>query len=120
MQTKLPIVFDIIDTMLKIMGLLLLVPGFVSAYYHETSGVVAFALTSLISICFGIIRSRMVRKEEVGNKEAFATVSLSRLAATFSGSLPFVFKGLSLVDALFESISGFSATGATILAEANA
>ena len=120
MQTKLPIVFDIIGTVLKIIGLLLLVPGLVSAYYHETSGVFAFALTALLSISTGIIISRRGKKGEVGNKEAFAAVSLGWLAATFFGSLPFVFQGLSLVDALFESVSGFSATGATILSEANA
>ena len=120
MQTKLPIVFDIIGTVLKIIGLLLLVPGFVCAYCHETSGVVAFALTAMLSICTGIILSHLGTKGEVGNKEAFAAVSLSWLVATFFGSLPFMFQGLGLVDALFESVSGFSATGATILSEANA
>jgi trk system potassium uptake protein TrkH len=117
---KLRIVFDIIGTVLKIIGLLLLVPGLVSAYYHETSGVVAFALAAILSICTGIILSRLGRKGEVGNKEAFAAVSLGWLAAIFFGSLPFVFQGLRLVDALFESVSGFSATGATILVESNA
>eukprot|EP00829_Urostomides_striatus_P013611 TRINITY_DN3805_c0_g1_i1.p1 TRINITY_DN3805_c0_g1~~TRINITY_DN3805_c0_g1_i1.p1 ORF type:complete len:311 (+),score=-30.69 TRINITY_DN3805_c0_g1_i1:250-1182(+) len=117
---KLGIVFDIIGTVLKIMGLLLLVPGLVSAYYHETSGIAAFALTSLLSIITGIILSRLGTKGDVGGKEAFAAVSLGWLAATFFGSLPFVFQGLGPVDALFESVSGFSATGATILVESNA
>jgi trk system potassium uptake protein TrkH len=117
---KLRIVFDVIGTVLKIMGLLLLVPGFVSAYYHETSGIAAFALTSLLSIGTGIILSRLGTKGDMGNKEAFAAVSLGWLSATFFGALPFVFQGLALVDALFESISGFSATGATILVESNA
>jgi trk system potassium uptake protein TrkH len=119
-QTKLPIVFDVIGTVLKIMGLLLLVPGFVSAYYHETSGIAAFALTSLLTIGTGIILSRLGTKGDVGSKEAFAAVSLGWLTATFFGALPFVFQGLGLVDALFESVSGFSATGATILVESNA
>jgi trk system potassium uptake protein len=117
---KLRIVFDVIGTVLKIMGLLLLVPGFVSAYYHETSGIAAFALTALLSICTGIILSRLGAKGDVGNKEAFAAVSLGWLSATFVGALPFVFQGLGPVDALFESVSGFSATGATILVESNA
>jgi trk system potassium uptake protein TrkH len=117
---KLRIVFDVIGTVLKIMGLLLLVPGLVSAYYHETSGIAAFALTSLLSIGTGIILSRLGTKGDVGNKEAFAAVSLGWLAATFFGALPFVFQGLGPVDALFESVSGFSATGATILVESNA
>ncbi|HNY35472.1 MAG TPA: TrkH family potassium uptake protein, partial [Methanothrix soehngenii] len=117
---KYPIVLDVIGTVLKIMGLLLLVPGLVSAWYHESCEVVAFALTALLSIGSGIIMSRWGKKGEVGNKEAFAAVSLGWLAATFFGSLPFAFMGLSLVDSLFESISGFSATGATILVESNA
>ena len=117
---KLGIVFDVIGTVLKIMGLLLLVPGFVSAYYHETSGIIAFALTALLSIGTGIIFRSLGKKGDVGNKEAFAAVSLGWLSATFFGALPFMFQGLSLVDALFESVSGFSATGATILVEANA
>jgi trk system potassium uptake protein TrkH len=76
---KLGIVSDVIGTVLKIMGLLLLVPGFVSAYYHETSGISAFALTSLLSIGTGIILSRLGTKGDVGNKEAFAAVSLGWL-----------------------------------------
>jgi trk system potassium uptake protein TrkH len=55
----------------------------------------------------------------VSHKEALAAVTLGWLCATFFGALPFIFQGLSLVDAFFESISGFSATGATILVESN-
>jgi len=116
---KLPIVLAVIGTVLKIIGLLLLVPGFVSAYYHETGEVVAFALTALIVICTGILISRCGDKGAIGNKEAFAAVSLGWLAATVFGSLPFMFLGLGVVDSLFESVSGFSATGATVLSEAN-
>ncbi len=113
------IVLGIIGTVLKILGLLLLVPGIVAALYHETDGIVAFALTSLLSVSCGILLKRLGEKGDVGNKEAFAAVTLGWLFATFFGSLPFVFQGLSLVDALFESVSGFSATGATILTESN-
>jgi len=113
------IVLGIIGTVLKILGLLLLVPGIVAALYHETDGIVAFALTSLLSVSCGILLKRLGEKGEVGNKEAFAAVTLGWLFATAFGSLPFVFQGLSLVDALFESVSGFSATGATILTESN-
>ncbi len=116
---RVKIVLGIIGTVLKILGLLLLVPGLVAALYHETDGIVAFALTSLLSVSCGILLKRLGEKGEVGNKEAFAAVTLGWLFATVFGSLPFVFQGLSLVDALFESVSGFSATGATILTESN-
>ena len=106
--------------MLKILGLLLLMPGVVAAVYHETDGIVAFALTSLLSVSSGIVLKRLGAKGDVGYKEAFAAVTLGWLCATVFGSFPFVFQGISFVDALFESISGFSATGATILTESNA
>jgi trk system potassium uptake protein TrkH len=99
---------------------LLLVPGTVAAYYHEIDGVIAFALTSLLSLATGIILKHLGDNGDVGYREAFATVTLGWLFATFFGSLPFIFQGINVVDALFESISGFSATGATILTESNA
>ncbi|VVB72022.1 Cation transport protein [uncultured archaeon] len=116
---RIRIVLDIIGTVLKILGLLLLVPGIVAAIYHETDGIVAFALTSLLSVSSGIIFKRLGSKGDVGNKEAFAAVTLGWLCATIIGSMPFAFQGIGLVDSLFESISGFSATGATILTEYN-
>lgn len=117
---RLRIVLDIIGTVLKIIGLLLLVPGIVAALYHETSGIAAFALTSLLSISAGIVLGRMGIKGDVGNREAFAAVTLGWLFATIFSALPFFFQGIGFIDALFESISGFSATGATILTESNA
>ena len=113
------IVCDIIGTVLKIIGLLLLVPGIVAALYHETSGIAAFALTSLLSISAGIILGRLGVKGDVGNREAFAAVTLGWLSATVFSALPYFFQGIGFIDALFESISGFSATGATILTESN-
>jgi trk system potassium uptake protein TrkH len=116
---KPPIVFGIIGTLLKIFGLMLLAPGFVSAYYHEADGVLAFALTSILSIGSGILLKHIGEGGNVGYREAFAAVSLGWLAATFFGAMPFILQGLAPMDALFESVSGLSATGATILTEAD-
>ncbi len=114
---KIKIVFGILGTLLKILGVLMLIPGIVSTIYDEPSGVAAFALASMLAISMGILLRRFSSDEDVGNKEAFAVVALGWLFAAFFGALPFVFQGVSFVDALFESISGFSATGATILTE---
>jgi trk system potassium uptake protein TrkH len=117
---RIRIVLNTIGTVLKILSLLMLVPGIVAAIYHETSGIAAFALASLLSLATGIALSRLGAKGDVGTKEAFGAVSLGWLCATIFGALPFVFLGIGFVDALFESVSGFSATGATILIESNA
>ncbi len=117
---KFRIVLGVLGTLLKAMGLLMLVPGVVSAIYGEANGIVAFALTGLLAVSTGIVLSRLGSKDEVGIKEAFAAVALGWLIVTFFGALPFVFQGIGMIDGLFESISGFSATGATILNESNA
>lgn len=102
------------------MGVLMLVPGVVAALYGEASGVVSFALTSLLSLLTGIVLERAGIKGTIGNKEGFAIVSIGWLCAAFFGALPYIFLGLSMVDGLFESMSAFTTTGSTILTESNA
>lgn len=98
----------------------MLVPGAVAAYYAETGGVIAFAVTSLLTLATGIILARLSVAAEPGLKEGFALVSLGWLGAAFFGSLPYVFLGLGLIDGLFESMSAFTTTGSSILTESNA
>lgn len=54
---------------------------------------------------------------ELSQREAFWIVSLSWADASFFGALPLYFAGFGFVDALFETISGFTTTGATVLGE---
>jgi trk/ktr system potassium uptake protein len=116
---KYPIVINTIGTVLVILGLLLVVPGIVATIYHEPNGVVAFALASLLALSVGLLMRRIGSGSEMSIRGAFVAVTLGWLAATLFGALPYIFQGIGIVDALFESISGFSATGATILTESN-
>lgn len=106
-------------SLLKILAVLLLIPGAVAAYYAETGGVIAFAVTSLLTLATGIILARLSSKEEPGLKEGFALVSLGWLGAAFFGALPYFFLGTGMIDALFESMSAFTTTGSSILTESN-
>ena len=117
---KIRIFLRLFASLLKILAVLLLVPGAVAAFYAETGGVIAFALTSLLTLATGIILGRLSTKEEPGLKEGFALVSLGWLGAAFFGALPYVFLGISLIDGLFESMSAFTTTGSSILTESNA
>jgi len=116
---KTEIFLRLFGSLLKLMGLLMLIPGVVSAIYGETSGVMSFALTSLFSLATGIVLEHVGVKGAVGNKEGFAIVAIGWLGAAFFGALPYNFLGISLVDALFESMSAFTTTGSTILTESN-
>ncbi len=106
-------------SLLKILAVLLLIPGAVAAYYAETGGVIAFAVTSLLTLAAGIVLKRLSLDEEPGIKEGFALVSLGWLGAAFFGALPYFFLGTGMVDALFESMSAFTTTGSSILTESN-
>ena len=107
-------------SLLKILAVLLLVPGAVAAIYSETGGVIAFAATSLISLATGIVLGKLSSKEKPGLREAFALVALGWLGAAFFGALPYAFLGISLIDGLFESMSAFTTTGSSIFTETNA
>ncbi|NPV61532.1 MAG: TrkH family potassium uptake protein [Methanotrichaceae archaeon] len=106
-------------SLLKLLAVVMLLPGAVAAYYGETQGVLAFALTSLLTLVTGIALGRLGSDEEMGQKEGFALVALGWLGAALFGALPYLFLGLSPLDSFFESMSGFTTTGSSILTEAN-
>ena len=56
-------------------------------------------------------------KEDLRRIEALAVVSATRLLVAHLGAVPYVWVGLSPIDAFFESMSGFTTTGATILVD---
>jgi trk system potassium uptake protein TrkH len=116
---RIRIFLSLFASLLKLLAVLLLVPGAVSAYYGETDGVIAFALTALLTLGSAIILSRFSSYEDPGIKEAFALVALGWLGAAFFGALPYVFLGTNMVDGLFESMSAFTTTGSSILTESN-
>lgn len=84
--------------------------GLVYIYLAEIIGI------SLFSLIFRWLSGRPV---ELQFREAFLTVSLSWMTFSFLGAIPFLASGHipSLTDAFFETMSGFTTTGATILTE---
>jgi trk system potassium uptake protein TrkH len=116
---KIRIVLDVLGLLLVLLGLLMMVPAAVAAIYKEPAGVIALGLSSFITVATGLILKHIGQKGEVTHREAFAIVAFGWLLATFFGALPFAFLGLGAIDSLFESMSGFTTTGATILTESD-
>lgn len=107
----------ILGWILNFQGLFLLVPSLVAAFYKEKSGV-AFIISALICLVIGVILTRWKPKSKsFYAKEGFITVAAGWLVLSISGALPFLISGEipSVFDALFETISGYTTTGATIL-----
>ncbi len=111
-------ILHLLGTILSIEGALMLVPLFVSLYYGEsiTAFLITIILTELIFLPIALIKPK---DKQIYAKEGFVTVSVSWILMSVFGALPFILGGTipSFTDAFFETVSGFTTTGATILAE---
>lgn len=103
-----------------ILGALMLVPAIVSIFYAEPSGVAAFLLSSMLTLAAGYAMRRLGSSGVVEHRDAFLIVTFGWLLAAVFGALPFVLLGMGFVDSLFESMSGFTTTGATIFTDYDA
>ena len=96
---------------------LLILPLFVSIYYKENTQIY-FIKSILISLVIGLFLSLIPKKHnKIYAKEGFLIVSLSWIIISLLGALPFYLSGEipRFIDALFETVSGFTTTGSTIL-----
>ena len=117
------VVTYILGWVLNIEAGLMLLPFVVSLVYGEMSKGLAFVWVALGSALVGTIL--VVRKPKDTTfylKEGFVTVALSWLMMSAVGALPFVINGdiPRYVDAFFETVSGFTTTGASILSNVEA
>jgi len=104
---------------LMIEGLFLIPALLVCVIYGEYPEAKAFLLTIIAALFTGYLLSRIQIRDSIYAREGFVIVALSWIAMSFFGGLPFYFSGAipSLVDCWFESVSGFTTTGASILTE---
>lgn len=100
----------------------LFLPLIFSLYYKDGLYLIYLATIIGISIISLIFCAFTEKPKDLNPREAFLIVSLSWISYSFFGSLPFMISGYipSLTDAFFETISGFTTTGATILRDIEA
>ncbi|MBE5922619.1 MAG: TrkH family potassium uptake protein [Lachnospiraceae bacterium] len=112
----------ILGWILKLEGAFMLIPFGISFIYRESNGVYLL-LTAALCFALGFVFSwEKPKNSDFFAKEGFVTVSLSWIILSIMGALPFVFSGEipRFTDALFETVSGFTTTGASILPVASA
>jgi trk system potassium uptake protein TrkH len=101
-------------------GVLILTPVVFSIYYREYSSILPFVVASSISILLGLICKLIAKLSNVDNlndikkSEGLFIVTTSWILGGLIASLPFLFYGMNIIDALFESASGITTTGASI------
>ena len=95
----------------------MMVPVVFQLIYNEFDS--TFIYSGIITITFGILffLSNIDHLKSINTQQAFLLTALSWLSIAIFGSLPFFFSGLnlSITDSFFESMSGITTTGATIL-----
>lgn len=107
---------------MKYLGLLMLVPVIISVIYKEND-LWAFIISALITTSFGFILETATkppeRIKEIQRKEGFLIAALFWFTASIFGAIPYLIYGVfnHPVDAWFESVAGFTTTGATVLTD---
>ena len=114
------LVTRIISFVMLIMGGFMLVPACIAFIYNEVNALHGFTISIVIIFLISGMTLFIFRKQRgraLSTKDGFLFVALSWACASLFGCLPFVISGSipSFTNAFFETISGFSTTGASIL-----
>ena len=110
-------VFFTLGVLLIVLGFSMLVPIIIQLIYSEFNS--TFIISSIITITFGALffLANIDHNRSLSTQQAFLLTALSWVGVAIFGSIPFIFSelNLSLTDAFFESMSGITTTGATII-----
>ena len=114
-------VFFTLGVLQIILGLSMIAPILTQFFYDELDS--GFIGSGLVTIIFGVlfILSNLDHDKKISLPQAFLLTTLAWLSVAIFGSLPFIFSNtsLNLTDAFFESMSGITTTGSTIITNLN-
>lgn len=113
----------LVGTVIKYLSVAFLVPLVVALYYGQDAPV--FVVSVLVSIVIGVALERIDPDPELGAREGFLMVALTWLFVALIGMIPYLLAGVigsestlaQPTNALFESMSGFTTTGATVMGD---
>ena len=108
------IIYNYLGKVLIAFSFLLIAPIIVTTIYQENP--LPFAIPLVLSLLIGLLLSSIKRENaNLYAKDGFIIVALSWLLISLIGALPFwINKDASFIDSIFESVSGFTTTGASI------
>ena len=114
-------VFFTLGILQIILGISMILPIIIQFIYGELDS--SFFGAGIITVVFGILffLSNLDHNKKLNLQQAFLLTALSWLSIAIFGSLPFIFSNLQLTftDAFFESMSGITTTGSTIITDLN-
>ena len=113
-----PLIYKIIGSLLFLLGTMLSICVAISIYYGEDDMMI-FLISTLLTISAGFIFKYLGRNADnnLSRRDSYFLVTATWVVFTFFGMQPFLIGGYipNITDAFFETMSGFTTTGATIL-----
>lgn len=109
----------ILGHVIRLEGVFMMLPCLVALYYKEQAGLYFIAVGAVCVLLGAVLTARKPKNHVFYLKEGCIATAFSWIFLSFFGCLPFVLSGEipSFTDALFETISGFTTTGASILSD---
>lgn len=116
---RLSYIFTALELILRCIALVIVLPAFVAMYYQDWNSCIPFVVASACSLfasfAFRYKSDSFESLNDIKKSEALCIVAISWLIFALISSIPYMFFGLSPINSLFESVSGITTTGATIL-----
>jgi trk system potassium uptake protein TrkH len=114
---RVPVVVHVIGTILRMFGAAFAAPLGVALWYGENRDAAYFLAAGIATVLVGHAMTLAHRrtKDDLKRVEGLAIVAGSWLLVAFSAAIPYVAAGMGLIDAVFESMSGLTTTGATVM-----
>jgi len=107
--------------LLAVVTITMVFPGIVAICYHEYDYIRVFMIPAAVGLVTGIITIWHGRKTrfQLSPRSGFAAVALGWTTSSLAGAVPLYLSGFfpTFADAVFESVSGFTTTGSTVLSE---
>ena len=116
---RLTYILTALELVLKSISLVILLPAFVAVYYQDWMSIIPFVVASFVAFSFSFLfrfkSNSFESLNDIKKSEALFVVALSWIVFCLIGMIPYLFYGLGTLNSLFESVSGITTTGATIL-----
>lgn len=113
-------VFNVVGALTALAGLTMLLPAGVAAGFYREEAAIHIAIAAAITVASGLALKRWAGPVgEVSVRDGFAIVTLGWISVAVFGSLPYLLTGSipSVSGAFFESMSGLTTSGATVVAD---
>ena len=116
---RLSYIFTALELILRCIAIVIIAPALVAVYYHDWNSVIPFVVAAAGSLCASFIfhykSDTFESLNDIKKSEALCIVAVSWLIFAAVSAIPYLFFGLNPINSLFESVSGITTTGATIL-----